>query len=222
MTILNYASEALDPRFTRIDRIFFRIALACGILPMTIGLTILALYYLFDWDAMQVTGMFMIPIGGAAVFTGIALAITWCIRQRSTAKRLGTPTRWRAGILVLLLLIANFPVALFCVVAGGLLAMEALQGFSICNHTNDDLTNVTVSISWFHKESFGPIVVGDKAEVCFKPRFYNSIRIHVEQDGLTKSIAPTIPPPSEMSTFHLHVKPGLELEPEISRPEWRD
>jgi len=148
MIELDYQSaETVDPRAIHLNRIFFRRALICGVLPMTIGLTILGLYYLFEWDFLPQVGMLMILIGGVVVLFGIGLIITWCVQEHRIAKRLGTPSRWYVGILVLLLLLANFPVALFCMVVGdhlGRTKTVATIIIGITNETGVDLTDVRI------------------------------------------------------------------------------
>jgi len=214
MTYLDYQSaETVDSRAIRLNRIFFRSALACAILPMTTGLAILALYYLFGWDFLTFVGLLMIPIGAFIVLTGIGLAITWCIRQHSVAKRLGVPTRWRTGSLVLLLLLANFPVAFFCFCVGSDLFLGAQVIICISNETGADLTNVKVRTAWpWIRESIPIIMPGCSGNASFNSWHCKSIRIHVEQAGVSKELIFSSPLPN---VLQVHVKPGPELDSEI-------
>ncbi|MCL2646835.1 MAG: hypothetical protein FWD61_07490 [Phycisphaerales bacterium] len=212
MTHLDYASESLDPRGTRLDRVFFRVAKICAILPMAIGLTILVLYYFFDWDFLVPVGGLMLFVGTFIILTGIGLTITWCIRQYFAAKRLGIPVRWRTGVFLTFLLLANFPVAFFCLAVGGYL-VDSHVSVCVSNETADDLTNVTVRAAWFSR-SIGTIRPGNSRYVDIRPTHSNVIRIRVEQAGDSKELA--TPTPSHKDyLLKTHVKPGLELESEF-------
>ena len=213
MTHLDYYSAgAVDPRAIRLNRIFFRVALSCAILPMAIGLSVLALYSLFAWELMVPIGLFMLfPIGPFAVLAGIGFAITWCVRQHIIAKRLSSPTRWGTGILILLLLLANFPVAYFCAYVGSRLVAEGIT-VVIFNNTDADLTNVTVHAARRHK-LLRIIPSGGHNVAAFHLRHCKSIRVHVEQDGVPKEF--TFPSPPSQYYLKIHVKPGLEFEHEF-------
>jgi len=215
MTYLDYQSDgAVDPRAIRLDRIFFRVALACGILPMAAGLIIVTLYYFFEWEGILAVGMLAIPIGSGVVLTGLLLAITWYVRHRSVTEYLDIPTRRRTGFFLLFLLLANFPVGAFCVFAGNALGIKPPPVLIyISNETGSAITDVTVHATEPHETHLGTIDPGKTTGAHFNPRHCKSIRIHVEQDGNSRELTHRPPPADDY--LHVIVRPGLELEAEF-------
>jgi len=223
MTYLDYQSaNYVDPRAIRLNRIFFRVALACGILPMTVSIIVFVLRLFFDWEFLPFVSLLMVPIGTFIALTGIGLAITWCIQQHRIAKRLHSPTRWRIGSLVLLLLLVSFPVVFSCAYVGLHLAIRPIVDIIIVNETDADLTEFTAGFSsLLHSQlrltrSLSP---GEtRMHVLFKRQSCKPLRIQVEQNGASKELTLIPPPPSTRfgsTDLKIHVKPNLELDHEF-------
>lgn len=101
----------------------YRVSVLCGILPMLVGSLILAGYAVTRWDWLALAGIFCIWGGLFSVFVGaIALVLAVLDTRRTGDAR---PRKvWGSAWLPVVLLLANFPLAVACTVAGLLLATE--------------------------------------------------------------------------------------------------
>jgi len=92
---------------------WLRIALLCGALPLVAGLSLLGLFCFFDSNDLMVFGVLTLFVGSGLFVAGMLCLIvyTWL------GSRAGVDYGWKA-MLVMALLIVNFPAAGSCIVAG--------------------------------------------------------------------------------------------------------
>ena|ERR1700722_10577883 len=89
----------------------YRIAILCGTLPLSTGISIFLLWCATGWEWLEVAGMFTISMGAGLFIVGcIALGIYFWIGRKSSA----LPRRelWRSTLIAAVILWLNFPVAL--------------------------------------------------------------------------------------------------------------
>ncbi len=95
----------------------YKLSVLCGILPMLAGTLILAGYSVTRWDWLILAGIFCIYGGLLSVFIGTIALICSVFESRKTENP--SPRRfWGSAWLPVGLLLANFPLAVACTVAG--------------------------------------------------------------------------------------------------------
>lgn len=130
----------------------YRLALACGVLPLVAGVSILAAYAATEYSGLIVAG-FGCLCGGAISFTiGAAAIFVWRSRTRTGDKR---SIPW----LPVMVLAANLPAAAACIVAGGLLATEYVV--VIRNDTPVSIDAIKLTGGGCDK-SYGSLLPGDE------------------------------------------------------------
>src|SRR4051794_23588678 len=103
---ISYASAPFLRRFT----LLYRIAIACGWLPMAAGITVFLLWLATDSGLFMVAGLFILLLGSLLFAIGIICLIIYAWREHrgrfASRKKILFRTAIAAAILV-----ANFPIA---------------------------------------------------------------------------------------------------------------
>jgi hypothetical protein len=142
MTTLSYAGRVVDARQQRVAGWFFRGAVVLGVLPMVMGVGIVLLYWATYWQWLVTAGLWLLAVGTGMVLLGVAFLIVWGVMARRVARAEGGKFNAKAFWLALLLLLANFVVAVPCVVAGWHLAMQTMV--EVINQTGAPLDECTI------------------------------------------------------------------------------
>ncbi len=141
----------------------YRIALACGALPLLVGVSIFVLWTATRSTWLMAAGLYTVYAGMAVVLVGgIALA-----RYYRTASRAAgvSPRRLRLSTCAAgLLLLSNFPVAGGIIAA--VIAIETCYTVVVHNASNEPLDDVRV-FGGGCDESLGRIPPGDTAQESF-------------------------------------------------------
>jgi hypothetical protein len=121
----------------------YRIAQACWILPLVVGVGSLMLFAVTRARAATVIGFFTV-VGGAALFgVGvICLIVFWCLLRRCADDERRAWSR-RASIL-LGLLVLNFPIAAGC--AGSAIWLMSRFTVVVVNETGEPLRDVRITV----------------------------------------------------------------------------
>lgn len=153
----------------------FRVAIACALVPLLIGLCVFAGWLVTKSEWLMVAGIFDIYLGVALFFVGAICTAVYFV----TARRSPGPSTKRIGLRAALcacLLLVNFPIA-------GSLAFAASHIFSAFNFTIENesekiLTDVEVS---------GP---GVKLSFsCVPPEGFVEGTMHFDNDGEVRLLA---------------------------------
>ncbi len=153
--------------------IWLRVAIACGALPLVVGVVTLIIFLQSEVSSSEMDGWVeagvSILMGGVALFSiGLVTLGVYLVK----GSRGGVPKRDLAqnAILTLILLLANFPAALACIwVAGDSLSRV---GLSLVNES--DAIVEDLNITWPGGDQYiGDLGSQDSAELSF----------HVSSDG---------------------------------------
>lgn len=124
------------------ERKLIRLILFLALLPLVLGLSTYALWRVTGWDDLFVGGILIMIIGTFAVFTGIGGVIVFLdkgLRSRSVKPR--KLVLQCLGLTLLLLL--NFPAALFCVASA--MDLRTRYEVTVINESNQTAENFTLT-----------------------------------------------------------------------------
>ena len=79
---IQYQSAIDGKRHARLADRFRKWAKFFALAPMAAGVGILIWYAIFGWEFLAVLGLYMLPVGGLMVFTGLILTILWGTQLR--------------------------------------------------------------------------------------------------------------------------------------------
>lgn len=103
-------------------RQYFRLALACGLLPLVSGVSVLLLFVLTHHDGLPVVGLMILIAGPVLLVAGLVSLCVGLLRmspERIAAanSQRGMPVQWLA-VIALLVLLVNPPAGVICAAIG--------------------------------------------------------------------------------------------------------
>ena len=181
----------------------FRVAVACGAVPLVAGVSFFLAYLLTRDMTFAEWGFYMLPIGVVLFLVG-ALALAYHVMTfRRRHEPLGRRCRLKVGGAALLLLV-NFPAAAFCVVFGTI-EMHRYR-VEVTNASNATVERFAVVVDGVPVE-IGPIAPGQTARCSFFPR----------QDGAITYVSSTagVPRSGELVSYADHGPVGFDAAYQI-------
>lgn len=166
------------------SRRIYRIALICGMAPMSGGLLILLLFWLTRAEIFVGLGMLMLLVGGIVTVAGFVASMIYLASAFSAT--VDRKNSLRGGLLSLLLVLLNVPVAGFCVHVGGYLALSSVVAtFTIKNSGTIAVDRGTLYQAR-HKVNFGSIPPGGSVSVRLPIESHGPIYAEVFRHGLAQ------------------------------------
>ncbi|MEM1041776.1 MAG: hypothetical protein AAGI91_04020 [Bacteroidota bacterium] len=98
---------------SRAGIVFYRVAMLCGILPMTVGVAVYLLYEITRWDSLPLIGMFTIRGGLVSVAIGFVCVIAYAFKRHAVGQLWGPRVGKAVSVMVL-----NIPVCLIVIILG--------------------------------------------------------------------------------------------------------
>jgi hypothetical protein len=224
VTTVDYQSDStVGPVQIRRVKILLRMAQFCALAPMTIGVAIVVLYWICDYEWLLSAGLLMLALGLVFIVTGLALAIAWQFGKRSIFRRLQEKLRWRGFFLLLLVLAANIGVAFACMAGGMALAMRPQWTVQVTNKSGAVLDSVAVRAA-FVNEVRSAVGDNDTISRSFHPAWKNEVVIRVEQAGTFKEVTVPITPDMKPRPVSITVRvgPGREMLTQVGEASTRD
>ncbi len=185
MATIGYVSAGIvtdEGQLRRAAR-FLRAAVILAILPMVLGVAIVALYWATYWQPLVSAGLILLPVGFGMVLTGVSFLIIWGVITRRAAKIFNRPFDARTFRRTLLLFMANFVIAATCVVAGWMLVTQTMV--EIVNDSGVPIDLCTIQLPngtvWSQ-----PIPAGGRFHKTTRERFEGATTMRLQQ-GAAKS-----------------------------------
>jgi hypothetical protein len=145
---------------SRLARIsLFRIAIYCALLPLVTGILIFAAWILSGWQWLMLAGLYTIVGGIVCFFVGCIVLNVHVVRAFRRAPQSRRSTK-RAGTLVGILLLSNFPIAILC--AWTALSIDGAYLVTVVNTSGSPLDSFVLSGPGLSVE-LGPLAPGDRA-----------------------------------------------------------
>jgi hypothetical protein len=176
MTVdLQYASPAIAVSRPGL----FRIALACGAIPLGSGIGVFLLWLLLGGTTLTIVGLALIPIGGGLFLAGSGSLIAYVRNQRKVKGEWRRAIDWRV-VAVASLLLVNFPAALACL-AGASYIMDT-RVISVSNATSTPVDSFIVHTSQRAIE-LGPIAPNATVRFRYRVRGDTEVTYTMSQAG---------------------------------------
>ena len=203
MEAVEYSTREVPPE-RGLARAFFRVAVACGVLPMLAGPGILFFYWLTKNDGWVWAGLWTIPIGAGVVLLGIAFILVYIIRSWRIARVEGVRFRKLGVALALLLLLGNIPVAVVCALEG--IDLMSTVYVDVLNESGAPLESCIVECTGGITKSRGPFPAGGRFRATYREGFWGDpARVTVYQAG--KKLESVSTP--GVGWVRFHIRPGL-------------
>ncbi len=107
------------------SRYLYRIAMLCGILPMTVGVSIYILYEITRWDVLVLAGLFTVYGGLACAALGFICIIAYAFKRHAAGEMWGLGVGKAVGVILL-----NIPVCVI-VVHLSLLSVTRMDSYTV-------------------------------------------------------------------------------------------
>ena len=134
-----------------------KLAIACAGIPLTVGTSIYLLWRMTSWTSLELAGVWTIGIGICLFLIGSLLLLSEFVFSKSSRRN------WVRKLAIGILLLANFPAALFFVVSAVEVSNRTRYLIEVVNNTEHDVASFLV-ISDKGKKAIGPIAVGSSAK----------------------------------------------------------
>lgn len=119
------------------------VGLICGILPLATAFIALVGYWVFENAFFVELGLADLKFGGIAVAIGIVSSIVF--RCYAKCDTVASEQALRKAKVAIILLLINFPAAIFCTFAGIRLVMIPMMHYEIHNHSSSALDSGTLT-----------------------------------------------------------------------------
>ena len=216
---LDYAPASSAHDHLRRARIFRRIALACALTPMAIGISIVLFFWLTDWGGFIIAGLIMLPIGGLAVLTGLIFILFSLLQQKNYARQTATPLPWLPAIAMTLLLLSNFAVAAGCTQAGIFLSFRAWIVVDVRNDTPTPLDRCVIQAAGISRTT-NHLLPGNSAAEQFKLLPGATVHILIQQAGQTRQTTATVPANWHGGDGSLNIRVQPTLDMDVQARHW--
>ena len=134
-----------------------KLAIACAGIPLTVGTSIYLLWRMTSWTGLELAGVWTIGIGICLFLIGSLLLLSEFVFSKSSRRN------WARKLGIGILLLANFPAALFFVDSAVEVSNRTRYVIEVVNNTEHDVTSFRV-ISDKGKKTLGPIAIGSSAK----------------------------------------------------------
>ena len=134
-----------------------KLAIVCAGIPLTVGTSIYLLWRLTSWTSLELAGVSTIGIGICLFLIGSLLLLSEFVFSKSSRRN------WARKLGIGILLLANFPAALFFVDSAVEVSNRTRYVIEVVNNTEHDVTSFRV-ISDKGKKTLGPIAIGSSAK----------------------------------------------------------
>ncbi len=134
-----------------------KLAIACAGMPLIVGTSIYLLWRMTSWTSLELAGVWTIGIGICLFLSGGLLLLLELVFSKSSR------TNWARKLAIGILLLANFPAALFFVDSALEVSNHTRYLIEVVNNTGHDITSFQL-ISDKGKKALGPIAVGSSAK----------------------------------------------------------
>ncbi|HVS71009.1 MAG TPA: hypothetical protein VHQ47_07130 [Phycisphaerae bacterium] len=214
--MVGYSPMALDARQVRVARGFLRAAVVCGVVPLVGGLGILGMYWLTENDFWVASGLWGLLVGGGMVVLGLAFLVVWAFAERRAARVVRRRFRWWTLVFTGGLLVANFPVAGGCVIAG--IYMATASTVEIVNETGAVIDRSAIILPDGRRIEGGRIAAGMRVRRRYHMDVDGPVTVWVEQGGKSGSVVAAAYNTSEgHSDSRVTVDSGLVMTAKSSR-----
>lgn len=165
------------------DSTLLRRSIRCGVLPICSGVLILILFWFTAWPILILMGVLTLVIGGAAVIVGLVSAVRYLFQARRAMHN-----RRRAitlGVVSIVILLLNFPVALICTGLGMRRAIYPPVTFVVQNKgAAGAVVHITIGTQ---RISFGDVDPGSSATARATIRGAGTMKLQAERGGAEAS-----------------------------------
>jgi hypothetical protein len=203
------ATGSQTPFADEADR-FLRWALWCALTPMIAGVSVLVAYAITFEGFFQVAGLLVILGGLVLIMVGAVSLVRAAARMRSDAiESMRKKRMWWRWWTRLGLLLANFPLALACILAGT--ALEDMCSIDVFNRTGETIDECVINTDDFaYPSRLGPIPPnGNSKTRIFGDSIHATVTVRQKDRSATFDALSTS---GGREQVYLTIKPGLVAE----------
>jgi hypothetical protein len=183
---LEYENPRSRPAWSRVNvAALQRVALKLAVIPALIGLAILGGYWLTEYGWFIVLGMLMLGLGAISVVIGFGLTGIALLAAGKRGELF--PPVVRRGVITIVLLLANLPLAYFCDWAGEYLVEHPYCTFILANTGTRQIDSGVLHFG-LHDDAFGAIKPGATASVSRRLSGDGQFSVDVTSDGQTRKM----------------------------------
>lgn len=183
---------------------FYRVAIACAIVPQAVGVAILGLFAWTDWRSLAVIGFLWLGVGVLLFLIGggFLVAFTAGLERCEPDVR----QAWRRGVWVAgLLLISNFATAAACMWVGG--RLYSYYHIRVTNRSGSTVSNIMI-VAPASSHTVASLAPGESRKFSFILGADGPVTFSATQNG--RGTSGTI---SEYATHPLGGRASLDFTP---------
>ena len=159
-------------------RLWYRAAIACGLVPMVLGSAIFAAWLFTDLDALEIIGLLFIYVGIVLFAAGIVSLFVFVKRARKAGTAYRKPATWALAVLLL-----NVPLcAAYVSVA---FAMESAHSVTVINDADKPVEALTLTDPTGRRFQVGIVAPGQSRHACLDLSGEGAVEYSLTVDGET-------------------------------------